>query len=143
MLDMSAAIDLVDYGLLAKKLDVYGFEKASVKWVISYLSQRSQQVYIDGVLSDPLDIDVGVPQGSILGPLLYIIYTNDLPEAVHDHLNFNCTFLNTDCRECGGVCCYADDSTYSISGKDPIVLKDVLASKYKVMASYMSNNILV
>ena len=61
MLDMSAAFNLVDYGLLAKKLDVYGFEKASVKWVISYLSQRSQQVYIDGVLSDPLDIDVGVP----------------------------------------------------------------------------------
>ena len=83
MLDMSAAFDLVDHQILVQKLEIYGFEKSSLDWFRSYLSLRTQQVYVDGALSDPLEVDVGVPQGSILGPLLYIIYTNDLPELVH------------------------------------------------------------
>ena len=114
MLDMSAAFDLVDHVLLVKKLKVYGFQTDAAN-----LTGRSQQVFIDGMLSDPLSIDLGVPQGSILGPLLYIIFTNDLPEVVHDHLSTNCTYLNSDCRECGGICCYADDSTFTLSAKNP------------------------
>ena len=56
MLDMSAAFDLVDYDVLSMKLNTYGFEKDSIQWITGYLSQRSQQVFIDGVLSDPLDL---------------------------------------------------------------------------------------
>ena len=119
MLDMSAAFNLVDHQLLVKKLEAYGFDVESQVWISSYLSQRSQQVYIDGALSDVLDVTVGVPQGSILGPLLYIIFTNDLPESVHNHLAKNGTFFNTKCKQCGGICCYADDSTYTSVGRTP------------------------
>ena len=62
---------------------------------------RNQQVLIDGFLSEPLDLDAGVPQGSILGPLLYICYTNGLPETVHDHLSINNALFNTHCKDCG------------------------------------------
>ena len=50
----------------------------------SYLRNRKQQVYVDGTLSDPSEVDIGVPQGSILGALLYNIYVLDLPEVVHE-----------------------------------------------------------
>ena len=143
MLDMSAAFDLVDHSLLTKKLSVYGFDEGSCKWFISYLTQRSQRVCIDGALSDPLEVNIGVPQGSILGPLLYIVYTNDLPETVHEHLLSNCTFLNSECRSCGGICCYADDSTFSTSGKCPKELSYKIAEKYQNIATYMNMNKLV
>ena len=69
MLDMSAAFDVVDHGILLEKLSFYGFDALSMKWMKAYLSGRSQAVYIDGSLSPFLSVNVGVPQGSILGPL--------------------------------------------------------------------------
>ena len=75
MLDLSAAFDVVDYSLLLEKLKIYGFQEKEVAWMCSYLTGRKQQVYIDGHLSEPADLEAGVPQGSILGPLLYIIFT--------------------------------------------------------------------
>ena len=82
MLDMSAAFDVVDHQILLEKLTLYGFEDCAQSWIRSYLTDRSQRVYVEGSLSDALPLDCGVPQGSILGPLLYIVYTNYLPEAV-------------------------------------------------------------
>ena len=143
MLDMSAAFDLVDYHLLVKKLAIYGFEENSLQWFSSYLSRRSQQVYVDGALWEPLDVNVGVPQGSILGPLLYIIYSNDLPESVHSHLAENNSYFNTHCKQYGGICCYADDSTFTISGKDPEKLSSSIAEKYQKISTCMSRNKLV
>ena len=143
MLDMSAAFDLVNHDLLVKKLSAYGFDDNSQLWFSSYLAQRSQQVYIDGALSDPLSIDVGVPQGSILGPLLYIIFTNDLPETIHSHPAKNGANFNISCEQCGSICCYADDSTFTISGKDPQELTRVIAEKYQTISTYMNLNQLV
>ena len=88
------------------------------------LTGKRQQVYVDGALSDPLDLEAGVPQGSILGLLLYIIFTNDLPEAVHGHHLRNNAFYNSNCNDCGSICCSADDSIYSKSGKDIEEIKD-------------------
>ena len=85
MLDLSAAFDVVDTQILLDKLRLYGFEDNSVDWLQSYLTSRRQQVYVDGALSEPLEVNIGVPQGSILGPLLYTIFTNELPEVVHKH----------------------------------------------------------
>ena len=82
MLDMSAAFDVVDHGILLNKLKLYGFDEQALEWMKNYLSGRSQAVYIDGSLSPFLHVDVGVPQGSILGPLCYILFPNDLPETV-------------------------------------------------------------
>ena len=82
MVDLSAKFD-VDHCILLDKLMIYMFEMREVLWMQSYLTGRKQQVYVDGALSEPLDLQVGVPQGSILRPPLYIIFTNYLPEVVH------------------------------------------------------------
>ena len=79
MIDMSAAFDVVDTELLLEKLKLYGFDRNSVQWIWSYLTYRSQTVYFEGSLSGHLALEAGVPQGSILGPILYTIFTNKLP----------------------------------------------------------------
>ena len=142
MLDMSAAFDVVDHPLLLQKLRLYGFDQRSLAWMTSYLSERSQSVCIDGTLSDPLAVTVGVPQGSILGPLCYIIYTNDLPETI-----FTCQAhhprtrkFSTHCADCGSVCCFADDSTLSISHSDPDVLTEKLSEKCSLLSEYLTSN---
>ena len=88
MLDMSAAFDVVDHPILLNKMRFYGFSECSLNWLTSYLSNRSQSVLIDGHLSEPLPVKAGVPQGSILGPLLYLLFTNDLPEVIHASTTF-------------------------------------------------------
>ena len=138
MVDLSAAFDVVDHMILLQKLEIYGFEMKEIRWMKSYLTERKQQVYVDGTLSDPLDLHAGVPQGSILGPLLYIIFTNDLPEVVHDHLAVNNSYFNTHCQSCGSICSFADDSTYSKSGKDMDKLKDDIDDKFKEISNYMA-----
>ena len=96
MVDLSAAFDMVDHSILMQKLKIYGLDNQTITWVQSYISGRSQAVMVDGALSPALSLMCGVPQGSILGPLLYILFTNEIPDLVHDH---------------------QDDSTYSYGDK--------------------------
>ena len=85
LLDMSAAFDLVDKEILIGELKLYGLDDKSSSWMESYMSQRSQRVFLDGELSDTLPVEVGVPQGSIFGPILYCLMVNDFPEVAHNH----------------------------------------------------------
>ena len=78
MYDLSAAFDTVSHDILCQKLRIYGFDNAAMKWVGSYLESRKQRVTISGKISDPVDINIGTPQGSRLSPLLFICLMADL-----------------------------------------------------------------
>ena len=86
-LDLSKAFDTLDHKLLLIKLQYYGIKDVALQWFSSYLSDRFQLVEMDGFRSDMLNITTGVPQGSILGPLLFIIYVNDM-HSISDKFNF-------------------------------------------------------
>ena len=80
-MDLSKAFDTLDHDTLLKKLNYYGISDTTLEWFRSYLSHRSQYVELNGVSSAWKTITTGVPQGSILGPLLFLIYMNDIPQS--------------------------------------------------------------
>ena len=83
-LDLKKAFDIVDHNILCKKLELYGVQKREISWFKSYLSNRKQFCRVNGVDSKIGYTEVGVPQGSCLGLLLFLISINDLRHTVQD-----------------------------------------------------------
>ena len=102
-LDLSKAFDTLDHQILFDKLEHYGVRGLALQWIKSYFSNRTQFVQINDTRSSEEIIRCGVPQGSILGPLFFILYINDLPKA-------------TSLAEC---LLFADDTSIFYSNSDP------------------------
>ena len=109
-LDLSKAFDTVNHEHLLSKLRKLGFKWKAVNWVASYLYNRSQVTKVGNDISSARNVLCGVPQGSILGPLLFTLYVNDLPSNIS---------LVT-------ISLYADDTAIVVSGHDAASLKDHL-----------------
>ena len=117
--DESSAFDCVPHGILIEKMRLYNFSEEVITWFVSYLSGRSQYVEINTKKSKMTTMKTGVPQGSVLGPLVYTLYINELPDILKNKINCpgeNHTqdielFWKKNCDLCPEIPCYADDAT--------------------------------
>ena len=110
VLDLTEAFDTVDHEIFMSKLSLVGVSPSALEWSTSYLSTRKQRTSCENELSEALPVTFGVPQGSISGPLLFLVYTNDLP-AVIEHYE---------------VSLYADDTVLYCVSNEPHQLESKL-----------------
>ena len=86
VLDFSKAFDKVAHSRLVHKLEYYGVRGKLLIWLESFLNNRTQQVVVEGESSTPCEVLLGVPQGSVLGPVLVLIYINNISLNIHSEL---------------------------------------------------------
>ena len=97
LLDLSAAFDTIDHTILLDRLNVYyGTSELALGWFKSYLSGRTHSVKVGSTLSHPAALHYGVPQGSVLGPILFSLYTNPIGSIIHSHSSINYHFYADD-----------------------------------------------
>ena len=93
ILDFSKAFDTVAHNKLISKLQNYGIQGKTNKWINKLLKFRNQKVVLDGEMSDPVPVTSGVPQGTVLGPLMILLYIND----INQNINFKIRLFADDC----------------------------------------------
>ena len=123
-LDLSKTFDTIEHNILLYKLEHYGFRGIVLDWFKSYLSIRTQYVYYNNCKSKKLDIICGVPQGSILGPLLFILYINDIVNT-SNMLQF---------------ILFADDTTILFSDTDISNKVDLINTELKEVTNWFKSN---
>ena len=124
LIDFSKAFDMVDHGILLSKLEHYGVRGLNLDWFESYLCDRQQYVHVNGHNSEKSILKYGVPQGSILGPLLFILYINDFP------------FISSALR----FILYADDANIIITGYTYTEIQTKLDIFLTELLSWVNNN---
>ena len=125
ILDIRKAFDSVDHKILLCKMKTqFGLRNVELDWFTSYLANREQVCDINGCISSSKTIKTGVPQGSILGPLLFLLYINDLPDCLH----------NTT------PCLYADDTQIFASSNDYAELIDSLNFDLNNISQWLAKN---
>ena len=125
LLDLSAAFDTIDHALLLEDLYVVGVRGEALAFLKSYLLNRFQRVNIDGVMSDPVPLQYGVPQGSLLGPVLFTIYTSSLASLLAAH-GVKYHF-------------YADDTQFYIQIEDVLEVKERMVALISDIRRWMSD----
>ena len=123
-IDLKKAIDTVNHSILLRKLEHYGIRGVALDWFTSYLLGRKQYVSVNGHISGYCEITFGVPQGSVLGPLLFLIYINDLP-SVSKSLAF---YL------------FADDTNIYFEASDLFTLQKVLNRELRHVKKWLDAN---
>ena len=126
-LDLSKAFDTIDHSLLLQKLKYYRFNNQALLLIKNYLSNRYIITKINGSFSNPIEVKVGVPQGSVLGPLLFIIFMNDIC-----HLP-----IKTD------INLFADDLTVTSVGSTVSIALEQLTEDLKIVSEWIKHNRLV
>ena len=126
-IDLRKAFDILNHNILCEKLKIYKCSEVTVSWFRSYLSNRWQAVYLEDSQSKMLPIIHGIPQGSILGPLLFIMFVNDLPLCLmHSFIHM-----------------YADDTSFYVTGKNLNELNTLINSDLENVSRWFALNHLV
>ena len=123
LIDLQKAFDTIDHEILLPKLKAIKFSESTIKWFKSFLSERIFLVNLENKLSDFEEISCAAPQGSILGPLLFLIYVNDMPQAL------TLTLL-----------LYADDSCILYQHKDVVQIKKRLKEDFENLCKWFVDN---
>ena len=129
-IDFSKAFDTIKHDILLAKLEHYGIRGPALDLLSDYLTSRFQYVTIDGVCSDLLPITIGVPQGSVLGPLLFIIYINDIENCIISDVNKSMFVL------------FADDTNVFISAPTLAEAQNIAESTLQSLSVYLYSNYL-
>ena len=144
--DQSAALDCVEHPLLLQKIHYYGLDGATIGWIESYLQHRSFYVAIGSTSSNIKTTSYGVPQGSVMGPLLYLLYINDFTAIVEDDKCENTAHLDkvvlfgSECRKCGSLPVFADDGQFLVSSRSRGLNQDVIEYMFLKIKDYLNSS---